>query len=358
VVLPANAPTPRAASRAARRLIAAGNIHAVVGGIGEGQAGMLSAICDEAQILFFNIGSSETSLRRLSLRRFTFHIEASAAMYLDAMVSWGASQGYRRWFIVHEDTEEGSFLARRAAWAVDCHGDGGASVVGAASAIPRQPFYGPQLDAARNEGADAILVLLSDVDQVAFVAQQANLDPIIPAVLFPHPNTQTRDYMAAFREMTRRSGADSRFVLWDPTLELNGAAEFNTRYISRWADPADPPAWSAYHAIKIVYEAAFAVGTADGPTLVDYLENGDREFDLLKGSGTSFRPWDHQLRQPIYLTRIDNNAEWDRQVPSSRVAIAHYAATLPDDVSPGIEQSERLDQFGDGPTGPNCTEAM
>ena len=354
VLLMASAPSAESSQRAGQRLVATGDIDALVGGVGAGQTDVLGAIAEKAEIPFFNVGSPRDVLRRADCRRFTFHIEASAAMYLDAMVAWGAAQGYRRWFVVHENNADGEDLVRRGVTAVNRHGAGG-EVVGAAPAIPLQPFYGPQINAARDADTDAFLVLLSDIDQIAFVAQQESVDFIVPTVLFPHPNTQTRDYMAAFREFTRGITQDYRFALWDTTLEARGAAEFNTRYITRWGDPTDPTAWSSFHAIRILFETVRAIGTTDGPAVVDYLENAGTEFDLLKGPGTSFRPWDHQLRQPLYLVKVDQDAVWDRTTPSSRVAIAEVAGELPDLGEQVVDPVALLDLFGDGPEGPNCS---
>jgi ABC-type branched-subunit amino acid transport system substrate-binding protein len=272
-------------------------------------------------------------------------------MYLDAIALWGGARGYRRWFVVHQDDEDGAQLRARAAAAVLRHGDGG-EIVGAASAFPAQPFYGSQIEAAANANADAILVLLSDVDQIAFVAQQENFDPVVPSLLLPYPNTQTRDYIAAFRQYAPITNPDFRFALWDTTLTGHGAAEFNTRYVTRWGDPADPPAWSAYQAINIVRHAAAAVGGVDGPALADYLGRSAAEFDVLKGPGISFRPWNHQLRQPLYLVRVDQEAVWDRNIPSSRVAIANYAGTVPA-AGPG-GTVERLDLLGEDREAVDC----
>jgi branched-chain amino acid transport system substrate-binding protein len=353
IILPANAPSPEAASRAGRRLVATGDIDALIGGVGEGQADALGAIAEEAGVPFFNVGSPRDALRRGECRRFTFHIEASAAMYLDTIVDWGAGQGYRRWFIVYEDSDTSTALRDRAVLSVDRHGDGG-EVVGAASASPRLPYYGQQLDAAAAADADAILVLLSDVDQISFVAQQENVDEFIPLLLFPFPNTQTRDYIAVIRQYAPVTNPNFRFALWDTTLEANGAGEFNTRYITRWGDPVDPPAWAAYQAVRVLFETVKAIGSVDGPAIVDYLENSGTEFDLLKGPGTSFRPWDHQLRQPLYLVRVDQDAVWDRNLPTTRVAIASAVGPLPDLATSNADPIEELDRFGDGPEWPNC----
>ncbi len=353
VVLPANAPSPEAASRAARRLVATADLDALVGGVGEGQAGLLAEIAEEARIPFFNVGAPSDALRTARCFRYTFHIEASAAMYLDTMVRWGAEQGYRRWFVVHQDDDEGVAMRDRAAQAIGRHGAGG-EFVGASAATPQLPFYGQQLNAARSADADAIMVLLSDVDQVAFVAQQESVGPLVPLVLFPHPNTQTRDYIAAIRQYAPVTNPDFRFALWDPTLSGEGAEDFNAHYLSRWGDPADPPSWAAYSALRVILEAAKATGGFDPDDVVAYLEDPATTFDLFKGPGTSFRPWDHQLRQPLILVRVDQDAVWDRNLPTTRVGVASAAGIIPDTAGSEANPRDLLDQFGDGPEADRC----
>ena len=346
----ANTPTPEAAQRAGERFVTAG-IDAIVGGVGDGQAEVLSALAEEAGVPFFNIGSSEIALRQ-ACRRFTFHVEPSAAMYLDAMVAWGALQGYRRWFVVHEDTAEGEALSRRAVDAVARHGDGGESV-GAASAQANESFYGPQLQAAETAGADAIILALNEIDQVVFVAQQESVRVTIPVIPFPLANAQTRDYIVSYRSAAPETAPDFRIAPWEATLASPEAEAFNTRYITRWGAPAEPPAWSAYHAIKIISEAVIATGSVDGDALVDYLENSGAEFDLLKGPGVSFRQWDHQLRQPLYVIRVNHESEWQYNVPTTHVAVADFEQELP---APGAggDPIARLDAFGDDARAASC----
>ena len=347
----ANTPTVDSAFRAGRRFVESG-IDALVGGIGLGQAEVLSSIAEEANVPFFNIGSSDITLAQ-ACRKFIFHVSPSAAMYLDAMVSWGATQGYRRWFVVHENNAAGEQLRQRAVKAVDRHGGGG-QTVGAAAAEPEEAFYGPQLFAAEDAGADAILLLLGDIDQVVFIAQQESVRVTIPVIPFPLTNTQTRAYILSFRPMAPETAPDYRIAMWDPSLAANGAGEFNDRYITRWGAAADPPAWSAYHAIQIVFEAVLAAGTVEGPAVADYLENSGAEFDVIKGPGVSFRPWDHQLRQPLYAIRVNHDSEWLQNVPTTHVAAAELAMELPQPSDPGIDAVARLDMIGDTADDLNC----
>ena len=59
-------------------------------------------------------------------------------------------------------------------------------------------------------------------------------------------------------------------------------------------------AWAAWAAVKLVGEAVARAGAADGDALVAFLESAP-PFDGHKGSALTFRKWDHQLRQPLYV---------------------------------------------------------
>jgi ABC-type branched-subunit amino acid transport system substrate-binding protein len=350
VFMPANAPTASAALRAVQRFIETDSVDAIIGGVGVGQAGVIAPAAEAAGVPFFNIGTPSEALRR-ECYRYTFHMEASEAMYIDALIMLGASQGYRRWFIVHENTADGEVLRQRGVEAIARYGDGG-EVVGASAAAPESPYYGPQLTAADAAGAEAVLLLIGDVDQLVFTAQEDSLSLPIPVFPLPYPNTQTREYLQELRIIAPTTSPASRIALWDATLEANGAGEFNNRYITQWGDPIEAPAWSSYFAVKILLDAVIATGTKDGATLVDYLENSGTEYDVAKGPGVSFRPWDHQLRQPLYVVNVNFDAEWAWDVPTTHVALVSAAGELP--LQQGGDAIARLDMLGDGPDTAAC----
>ena len=64
-------------------------------------------------------------------------------------------------------------------------------------------------------------------------------------------------------------------------------------------------------------------------------------FDLWKGIATSFRPWDHQLRQSMYLVEIREDPE------ASAFDLGLLVGQLPAIYLPGTDPNERLDQIGD-----------
>ncbi len=71
-------------------------------------------------------------------------------------------------------------------------------------------------------------------------------------------------------------------------------------------------------------------------------------FDLWKGIGTSFRPWDHQMRQSMYLVKI-------REDEPDPFAMGILVGELPAIYLPGTDPIERLDQMGDLEDRSTCT---
>jgi ABC transporter substrate binding protein (PQQ-dependent alcohol dehydrogenase system) len=87
---------------------------------------------------------------------------------------------------------------------------------------------------------------------------------------------------------------------WHHELERFSARELNGRFRRRWNAPMTETAWAAWAAVKLVGEAVARAGAADGDALVAFLESAP-PFDGHKGDALTFRKWDHQLRQPLYV---------------------------------------------------------
>lgn len=352
-VLLASSPSAESARRAAERLVEANEVDFLVGGIGVGQAEALSQVAEAAQIPFFNVGSSRDALRKGDCGRYTFHIEASDAMYLDAIAMLGAEQGKRRWFIVYEDNEDGMAKQQRAIRAIARYGNG-AEVVGGAAVQDEQPVYINEANAIGRSNADVVLLALNAVDEIAFLNQMETLGSETAVLTLPTYLTQTRDFTATIRFLAAVNNPRETLSLWETTYQDNGAADFNERFLSRWSETVDPTAWASYQAVKIALEVRKAIGTLSGPEVVEYLESPEAVFDVFKGPGTSFRPWDHQLRQPLNVVAVDQEIEWVRTELQTRVGIASYSRELPAPDA-AADPTTRLDMLGDGPDETSCT---
>lgn len=346
-ILFASAPDAAASTRAAERLVTTEGVTALVGGLDDAQAEALAAVAAEQGVLFFNIGTVRDDFRTERCRPTSFHVEASAAMYLDGLTSWFTASGHRRWFLVAEDSEPGEALLDRARKALLGEGEEVGSVV--LTAEPR-PIV-DEIERLREAAPDIVLLLLSPKNQEFFLSQYVFNELGFPVVGFPEPITQTRDFYTRLRQVA--PDADTHLSLWETTLSDHGADDLNRSFIARSGAPMDSAGWASYAAVKIVHDAVVATGSREVGALIDYLESPGATFDVGKGPAISFRPWDHQLRQPLYLVEVDADAEWGRQV-SSRIALASLRAELPEPTSPADDAVALLDGLGDGASETAC----
>ncbi|MCC6311524.1 MAG: quinoprotein dehydrogenase-associated putative ABC transporter substrate-binding protein [Trueperaceae bacterium] len=305
-LLLASAPSAGAAERAADRLLAVDGVAALVGGLGAGQAEVLAGAAEGAGVPFLNIGSPAGPLRTACLKT-TFSVEASASMYLAAAADWFTGHGYARWFVVYEETGEGTELRDAALGALATAP--GAALVGSAGVVTGRPDYGPVLEEVRRSGADLVLVLVNAPDQIAFLAQQESVGPHVAALPYPYPVTQTRDFLGAMRLRADAQGLGFRVALWEATLGEQAGAGLNDRFVARWGQPMDPAAWAAYAAVTILHDAAVAAGSTLPEAIAAYLGSPEARFEVGKATPLSFDPSSHQLRQPLYVVELDPDAQ-------------------------------------------------
>jgi len=342
-VLFASAPSPEAAARAVHRLAATFDVAAVVGGVGAGQAEAISDAAGARGVLTFNIGDGADALRDRTCRPHTFHVMPSDAMYADALAS---TYGDRDAFVVHHEDDAGRAVAERVAWA---WGRAPGDVVGSA-AVPTGPLpYGDVIDAIAAAGASAVVVALQPAELEFFFAQLAMEDLAVEALAFPDAINQTRAFAFQLRGSAPDLSAIPRVSAWDPTLESDGAADVSLRFQGRSGQPMDPTGWAAYAAVEIVSDAYATTRSRDPADLAAHIAADGVFFDVLKGPGTGFREASHQLRQPLYLVRIDPDASWDQRV-SLRVelgeVVGRVPAAVPENASEAIELYDRLGTVG------------
>ena len=119
--------------------------------------------------------------------------------------------------------------------------------------------------------------------------------------------------------------------MWDARLERFGADQLNQRFRARFGEGMDSQGWAGWFAVKMLWESALRARSAEPAALLRWLEGDAAQFDGHKGRPLSFRAWDHQLRQPLYVT--SPSAETPAEVPRAQ---------------PGADESSRdvLDQLG------------
>jgi ABC-type branched-subunit amino acid transport system substrate-binding protein len=155
-------------------------------------------------------------------------------------------------------------------------------------------------------------------------------------------HVEASDAMYAAALAARGDADAARAVLWHPSLERFGAGQVNDRFRARFGGAGMGGAeWAGWMAVKVLWEASLRARSTEPAAIREYLERDGTQFDGHKGWPLSFRPWDHQLRQPLYLVPADG----------SRVA-----GEVPVRPAEGASSSrELLDALGGDPAVSGCS---
>jgi ABC-type branched-subunit amino acid transport system substrate-binding protein len=105
----------------------------------------------------------------------------------------------------------------------------------------------------------------------------------------------------------RDSGAT--VVGWSGRLNRHGARQLNERYHVRFNEMMTPSSWASWMAVKVAWAAFSRTEGGDALAMAEFLVDGPARFDGRKGIALSFRRWDHQLRQPLYIARHNQAGE-------------------------------------------------
>ncbi|MFL5380917.1 MAG: ABC transporter substrate-binding protein [Longimicrobiaceae bacterium] len=108
---------------------------------------------------------------------------------------------------------------------------------------------------------------------------------------------------AMLGDAVRQAGvAGGAAAAWDSRLERFGADQLNQRFRARFGEEMDSQGWVGWFAVKVLWESTLRARSTLPVMLRQYLQGDAAQFDGHKGRPLSFRRWDHQLRQPLYVS--------------------------------------------------------
>lgn len=340
VLVAAHASSAAEAQAAADKLVKQEKVMAVITGIDDAQLDAVKDTLAAAKIPIMNIGATSDTFRNGLCERYLLHVQASASMYLDALTDWFVRAQLRDWYYIYETTDESKAQVVAARGALSQrHFAGGEK--GAWELEPNAPIPEDMIKDIGRREPDVILMLLPAERQLELLKALDGLDMEVQVTGFPYTETQMRAFLVASKDASSKYGAGYRGILWEAKIDAYGARELNVRYNARFKMPMDGPSWAAYQSVKMLYEAAAFGGGVEADKLIAYFESENTNFDVYKGIGLSFRPWDHQMREPLYLVKVAENASakdlWNA---------ADLVGELPALYLQGTDPLERLDQLG------------
>ncbi|GJE15376.1 ABC transporter substrate-binding protein [Methylobacterium marchantiae] len=236
------------------------------------------------EVTIFNTAAPDDRLRGADCRKNVFHVIPSRAMQTDALAQFFTLMRWRKMFLITGPNDNDRLYADafRAS----------AKKFSLKITAEKPWTFGP-LAKARGDTPtrSEAMVFTRGVDyDLAIVADEAN---------------DWGDYVP-FRTVDPRPVAGTQGLIattWHPTLETWGAAQAQNRFrrlAGRLMRPLDYQVWAA---VRSVGEAATQKKTADPAVLSAYFADPAFSLPAYKGVSLTYRPWDHQLRQPIIVVQ-------------------------------------------------------
>lgn len=239
-------------------------------------------------MLLLNIGCCDDRLRS-SCHASTFHVQASSAMYLDALTDGLTQAGARRWLMVTAGTE----LGDRGGHSLTERGGVLAGTVPAGSMSREQ-----LIQRITESQPDVVCLVMPDGGASLLEGWPDHGSyqiACLPTGTLHQPTP-----------IALRSSVPTVWpVLWHAGLTRNGADQLNQQYESHFRQRLTPAAWAGWFAMKVLWETSLKAPSPTAAAMTKWLESDEARFDGHKGPALSFRRWDHQLRQPLYIVRVD-----------------------------------------------------
>ena len=235
--------------------------------------------------LILNATSPDDRLRNDLCRANTLHVAPSRSMMADALAQFLVWKKWDEWFLIEGSHPTDHALAEAYRRAARKFG---------AKIVESQVFE--DTGGARRTDTGHVLV---QKQMPVFTQGAEDHDVVIAA--------DENDIFAAYLPYQTwdprpvAGSAGLRPVTWHPAQEAWGATQFQRRFerlAGRYMRPEDFQVWAA---IRVLGEAATRTRSTEYGVLRDYILSPEFELAAFKGQKLTFRPWNHQLRQPILL---------------------------------------------------------
>ncbi len=276
--------TPDDAAEALDTLVENGANFVVTLAYGDDLAALSEHAADR-DILLLNAQAEDDTFRTTACLANVLHIAPSRALKADGLTQFLAHKKWRDIFLISGSHPEDILWAdalRRSAKKFGLK-------------IVEERTY-EDTGGARRSDTGHVLV---QKQMPVFTQRASNHDVLIAAdeadVFAPHLPYHTTDPRPV------AGSAGLRPIGWHPGNEAWGATQFQRRFeklANRRVRSLDYQAWLA---VRAVGEAATRKKSNEVAVLKDYILGPDFELGAFKGTKVTFRPWNHQLRQPVLL---------------------------------------------------------
>jgi branched-chain amino acid transport system substrate-binding protein len=298
---------PSTAVTKAQKLIERDKVLCLLGEVSSASGLAIAEQAKRGKIVYVNTGCNSDELRGKSCNRYMFHVEGCNTMYTKTIGHWQKAKNVikgARWYFLTADYAFGHDLYRVSSRFLQ---ENGGINLGNDMVPTGTTDFSAYILKIRQAKPDFVYLNLAGVDQTTFLKQYREYN--LPFQLAGGVMDTVPFWAAGIDALSGHWQS-----LWFHGLTMPGAVAFTKRFTDKFGMPPDNQAWGDYTAVRILLQAMTETKSTESDKIVQYFEKG-ASFDVLKGRKATFRPWDHQLLQEMYVVVIKDKAKmkdkWD-----------------------------------------------
>ena len=298
---------PSTAVTKAQKLIERDKVVCMLGEVSSASGLAIAEQARRGKIVYVNTGCNSDELRGKSCNRYMFHVEGCNTMYTKTIGHWQKAKNLikgARWYFLTADYAFGHDLYRVSSKFLE---ENGGVNLGNDMVPTNTSDYSAYILKIRQAKPDFVYLNLAGVDQTTFLKQYREYN--LPYALAGGVMDTVPFWAAGIDALSGHWQS-----LWFHGLTLPASVAFTRRFSDKFGGPPDNQAWGDYTAVRILAQTMTETKSTDSEKIIAHLEKG-ATFDILKARKGSFRPWDHQMLQEMYVVVIKDKAKmkdkWD-----------------------------------------------
>lgn len=229
--------------------------------------------------IFFNVSVLDSRLRQADCQANLLHIVPSWNMLMDGLAQYLISKKWKEIFVLAGKLPEDQALLQDFNRTAKRYG---------LKIVETRGFINTNDPRERQQNNVALLTANVNYD-VLFVADTAG------------EFASTLPYQT---QLPRPVVGTSGMVIdwWHWAWTRHGAPQVNKRFYKQANRDMTGYDWAAWQSVKIIAEAIQRIKTDDFQQLSNFIRGNMIVIDGTKGAPQSFRRWDNQMRQPLFVT--------------------------------------------------------
>ncbi|MDP0926110.1 ABC transporter substrate-binding protein [Paracoccus onubensis] len=299
---------PQTASTKAERMIGRDKVAAIIGEISSASALTIAQTVERGKTLFLNTGANSDALRGADCKRHMFHVETQNAMYVNAegqhLLQSGLVEG-KKWYVLTADYAFGHDLLAGAKAFLERNGG---SIAGEDLVPTDATDFSSFMLKIRAAEPDLVALNLAGTQITSFFKQYGEFGLDFPVGGF---GFDTAMAWAAGVQNFRGTWP----CVWNHQIDTERSQAFTKAFTDKYGMPPENQAWGDYMAIQILAQAIRETKGTDAAAIIEYFEDPEAKFDMMKTREGYFNSENHQLLQEIYaITAVpagDAENEWD-----------------------------------------------